>query len=450
MADSRGGSTQLFVGRARELVRAESFLLDALAGHGRLVLCTGEAGIGKTRLAEELAAAAADHGAVVVWARSTDPGSSPPYGLWRLVVDELVSRSAETWSQWRGVLERPTSADSLESGSSQRFALFAMLRTALRRYADHTGLVLILDDLQWADEASSVLLADVARQLRGTRILIFATSRTVGDSDELPIVAADSDVQRVNLTGLPPDAVSELLSGLSAAPDRVDWILERTGGNPFLVRELAQLLAETGSVTTSVPGRVVDATTYRVGQLSDPAQTMLRAAAIAGNGFSIGVVAKMLGLPLLALLDPLDECRGAGFLVSGDRRGDYRFSHALVQSAVVAQLGEADRRQLHAAAADAIEELFAGQVRPRLAEVAGHRVEASLPGDRASAVAACAAAADAANEMLAYEEAVRLYREALLVGGPELDPGVRVDLELGLAFALYSSCLLYTSPSPRD
>ena len=80
--------------------------------------------------------AAVDHGAVVVWARSTDPGSSPPYGLWRLVVDELVSRAPETWSELRGLLERPTSADGLESGSSQRFALFAMLRTALRRFAD--------------------------------------------------------------------------------------------------------------------------------------------------------------------------------------------------------------------------------------------------------------------------------------------------------------------------
>ena len=440
MAASWGGSTDRFVGRARELVRAESWLLDALAGHGRLVVCTGEAGIGKTRLAEEIAVAAVDHGAVVVWARSTDPGSSPPYGLWRLVVDELVSRSPETWSELRGVLERPTSSDGLESGSSQRFALFAMLRTALRRFADRTGLVLVLDDLQWADEASMVLLADVARQLRGTRILIFATVRAAVDSeDELTIVAADSDVQRVNLTGLPRDAVSELLTGLSATRDRVEWILERTGGNPFLVRELAQLLAETGSATTSVPGRVMDATMYRVGQLSDPAQTLLRAAAIAGNGFSIGVVAKMLGRPLLALLDVLDECRGAGFLVSGDRRGDYRFSHALVQSAVVAQLGAADRRRLHTAAADAIEELFAGQLRSRLAEIAGHRVEAALPGDRASAVAACAAAADAANEMLAYEDAVRLYREALLVGGPELDQGVRVDLELGLAFALFSS-----------
>jgi DNA-binding CsgD family transcriptional regulator/tetratricopeptide (TPR) repeat protein len=442
MAGSWGGSTDRFVGRARELVRAKSWLLDALAGHGGLVLCTGDAGIGKTRLAEELAASAVNHGAVVVWARSTDPGSSPPYGLWRLVVDELVSRSAETWSALREALERPTPSDGLEPGSSQRFALFAMLRTALRQSACDTGLVLVLDDLQWADEASTVLLADVARQLRGNRILIFATARTAGDSDdELPAVAADSDVQRVNLTGLPRDPVSELLTltGLSATPDRVEWILEQTGGNPFLVRELAQLLAETGSAVTSVPGRVVDATTYRVGRLSDRAQTLLRAAAVAGNGFSIGVVAKMLGQPLLALLEPFDECRAAGFLVTGDRRGDYRFSHALVQSAVVVQLREADRRRLHTAAADAIEELFAGQLRPRLAEIAGHRVEASLPGDRASAVAACAAAADAANEMLAYEDAVRLYREALLVGGPELDREVRVDLELGLAFALYRS-----------
>jgi predicted ATPase len=163
----------------------------------------------------------------------------------------------------------------------------------------------------------------------------------------------------------------------------------------------------------------------------------LQAAAVAGNGFSIGVVAKMLGQPVLALLDSLDECRVVGFLVSGDRRGDYRFPHALIQSPVVAQLSSAGRRQLHTAAADAIEELFQGQLRPRLAEIARHRVEASLSGN--GAAAACAAAADAASELSALEEAVRLIREALAVGEPEIDPATRVDFELRLALALYNS-----------
>ena len=344
MTGTRGGSTDRVVGRDAELARMESLLVSALTGRGRLVLCTGEAGIGKTRLAEELAASAVRHGAVVAWARSTDPASSPPYGIWRLVIDELADRSADSgrWSELRRMLERPTSSDGLESASSQRFALFTLLRTALRRAANDTGLVVILDDLHWADEASAALLADVARQLRGTRILIFATARTAsGAEGPLPNLTADTGVEQISLGGLPRSAVLELLgaNGLSTAASHLHWVVEHTGGNPFLVRELPQVLAETGSMTASVPERVVDATTYRVRQLSDPAKGLLRAAAIAGNGFSIGVVAKMLGQSVLALLDSLDECRGAGFLVSGDRRGDYRFSHALIQSAVAAQLG---------------------------------------------------------------------------------------------------------------
>ncbi|HEY5319525.1 MAG TPA: AAA family ATPase [Galbitalea sp.] len=444
MAGTRDGSTDHVVGRDDELARVESLLARALTGHGGLVVCTGEAGIGKTRLAEELAASAVGHGAVVAWARSTDPAASPPYGIWRFVIDELTDGSADIaqWSELREMLERPKLSDGLESASSQRFALLTLLRTALRQCADDSGLIVILDDLHWADVASIALLADVARQLRGTRILIFATSRTAtGAEDLLANLTADTATEQIALDGLPRDAVLELLGarGLSTAADHLDWVVERTGGNPFLVRELAEVLAETGSLTTSVPERVIDTTTYRVRQLSSPAQTLLQAAAVAGNGFSIGVVAKMLGQPVLALLDSLDECRGAGFLVSGDRRGDYRFSHALIQSAVVAQLSGAGRRQLHTAAADAIEELFQGQLRSKLAEMARHRVEASLSGNGAAAAAACAAAAEAASELSAHEEAVRLFREALSVGESEIDPATRVDFELRLALAMYNS-----------
>ena len=398
------------VGRDRELARVTGLLDDALAGRGRLVLCTGEAGIGKTRLAEELAAAAGARGVPVAWARAADRGSSPPYGLWRLVLAETAVGSGSSADLWPAVFG---AADlGADSSVAQRFALFADVRGRLARAASRSGLVLVLDDLQWADEASAVLLVEVVRQLRGTRILAFATYRDSPDG-VLPRLSAEANTERVDLHGLPAEAVGDLLlaAGLDASPDRARRVHAETGGNPFLVRELAQTL--TGAPGPSVPGRVLEATAYRLTQLSDAAREVLQAAAVAGNSFSAGVVAKMLDRSVLGLLGPLSECAAAGFLVAGDRPGDQRFSHALVSSAVVARLSAEEQRRLHTAAADAIEALYEGQVRLHLAEVARHRVEASLPGDRARAVAACEAAASVAWDALAFEEAVRLYRQAL-------------------------------------
>ena len=213
---------------------------------------------------------------------------------------------------------------------------------------------------------------------------------------------------------------------------------DETGGNPFLVRELAQTLTRPPS-GSSVPGRVLEATAYRLTQLSDEARAVLQAAAVAGHIFPVGVVAKMLDRSVLSLLAPLEECAAAGFLVAGDRPGDQRFSHALVSSAVVARLSAEEQRRLHTAAADVIEALYEGQLRLHLAEVARHRVEASLPGDRARAVAACEAAACVAWDALAFEEAVRLYRQALSAGEGELGEDDRSRLELALAVALSRS-----------
>ena len=445
---------ELMVGRDGELARVTRLLDDALAGRGRLVLCTGEAGIGKTRLGEELAAAAAIGAVPVAWARAADRGSSPPYGLWRLVLDEPAIRGdanggprPDLWSQVFGDAERPALTDGADSGSAQRFALFAEVRRRLAGAAGPGGLLLVLDDLQWADEASAVLLTDLVRQLRGTRILVFASYRAQpGPGDETLLrLSAEANAERVELHGLAAEAIGGLLraTGLPASEEQVDEVAAETGGNPFLVRELARMLADLGHRGPgAVPGRVVDATAYRLAQVSRPAQALLQTAAVAGNSFSVGVAARMLGVPVLNLLGPLDECRAAGFVVAGDHPGDYRFSHALVRSAVVARLNAEEQRRLHTEAADAIEALYEGRVRLHLAEVARHRVEASLPGDRADrtrAVAACEAAADVAAEAVAFEEAVRLYRQALSAGGKEIGPADRDRLELALAAALHRS-----------
>jgi hypothetical protein len=151
---------------------------------------------------------------------------------------------------------------------------------------------------------------------------------------------------------------------------------------------------------------------------------VLRAAAVAGASFSVGVVAQMLGVAVLALLDPVDECQAAAFLVAGDRPGDYRFSHALVRSAVVAQLSAADQRRWHVAAADAIERLYQGQLRPHLAELAHQLVAGSLPGDRLDAARACQAAGKAAAEDLGFEEAARHDGDDRLRHGRVLPPVV--------------------------
>ncbi len=440
------------VGRDRELARVMLLLDDALAGGGRLVLCTGEAGIGKTRLAEEAATSAAARGVPVAWARAADAGSLPPYGLWRLVLDDPAVRATDEgpagaglWSRVFGNAERPALGDGADSGSAQRFAMFAEVRRRLAQAARPSGLLLVLDDLQWADEASAVLLADVVRQLRGTRILVMATYRESAASGDtgaglLPRLSADANTERVDLGGLPVGAVGDMLlaAELPASAEAAGEVHAETGGNPFLVRELARMLAEQRR-GGPVPGRVAEATAYRLAQLSDPARALVQTAAVAGNNFSAGVVARILDVPVLALLGPLDEGRAAGFLVAGDRPGDYRFSHALVRSAVAARLSAAEQRRLHTAAADAIEALYEGQLDLHLTEVARHRVEASLPGDRAEAVAACAAAAGVAAESLAFEEAVRLYRQALSVGAGEIGEDDRSRLELALAAALHRS-----------
>jgi len=445
-----------FVGRDRELARVAGLLDEARAGRGRLVLCTGEAGIGKTRLAEESAAVAQGRGVVVAWARSADRDSSPPYGLWRLVLRELpggwpgeqgAASRLDLWSLVFGAAEDRAVVSGSELDRAQRFALFGEVRQRLARAAEPDGLLLVLDDIQWADEPSLLLLVHLARQLRGLRMLILAACREPAppgnrDSQTIGALAADADTERMALAGLPADAVAELLAsaGQAAPREQADEICAETGGNPFLIRELVRMRAEQpGAAPGAVPGAVLHATLYRIAQLGPRSQEVLRAAAVAGTSFSVGVVALMLGTAVLSLLDPVDECQAAGFLAAGDRPGEYRFSHALVRSAVVAQLCASDRLRLHNAAADAIERFYSGQLRSHWAELAYHRVRGSLPGDRGRAARACETAGDVAAEDLAFEEAARLYQQALSVGRGELAEADRGRLELAVAGALYRS-----------
>ena len=444
------------VGREREMARVTGLLDDAVAGHGRLVFCSGEAGIGKTRLAEEAASVAAERGMCVAWARSSDSESAPPFGMWRLALSEFVSnRSAKQRSfsgpdLWPAVVGGSTKLGGLESGVEERFELFNKVGQRLGEAAEPFGLLLVLDDIQWADEASLALLSHLGRQSRRTSILILATWRTPGSSNDarherILELSADASTERIDLHGLPPENVGDIVrsAGFALSPMQTEAMHAQTGGNPFFVRELALMLTEQpindSDPSTRVPTSIRDATTYRIGRLGEHDRAVLHAAAVAGNSFSIGVVAQMLDVAVLSLLDSFEACERAGFLVAGDRPREHRFTHALVRSAVIAQITTADQIRLHNKAGDAIERLFEGQHRAHLAELAHHRVSGSLPGDRSRAVSACEAAGDVAAAELAFEDAARQYRAALAVGGTELFEADRDRLELSLVVSLYRS-----------
>jgi hypothetical protein len=349
-----------FAGRDRELARVARRLEEARGGRGGLVLCTGEAGIGKTRLAEETTALAADRGMAVIWARASDPDTAPPYGLWRLArrerqasSDEVPAQVPELWPATVGPAAeqagaRPGTEQAGASGPDadreRRFALFTDVQGRLAGIAGEPGLLVVLDDIQWADEPSLLLLRHLGRQLRGLRVLILATGREPGPLGDgrpgtIEALAADAETERVELRGLDRAAISELLIAAGLDAGQAGFLYAETGGNPFLIRELIRLWRDSpGARPGAVPGSVLQSTAYRIGRLAPGTQEVLRAAAVLGTSFSAGVVAQMLGTPVLSLLGPAAEATAAGFLLEPDQPGDFRFAHALVRSAVAAQL----------------------------------------------------------------------------------------------------------------
>jgi DNA-binding CsgD family transcriptional regulator/tetratricopeptide (TPR) repeat protein len=444
----------LVVGRDEEMAALRRWSAEAAGGRGRLVLCSGEPGVGKTRLAAAMAADARAAGVATGWGHCLDGDGSVAFRPWLDVLRPLAARRPHPPSGLEGFLAGPArrsgSAHS-PPGAEARERAFDAVVILLRAAGEAGGVLVVLDDIHQADKPSLVLLAYLARRVGELPVLLVATHRDPGPgsglSEVLPELLRGAATERLPLRGLGPEAVGRLLAAVTGRPTppadaaRVHRI---TGGNPFFVAELGlQWLAAGGPIDGSVPATVREAVWARLNRLGPTAREVLQVAAVIGERFPDGLVASAVGRSALVCLPALDEAAEAGLVGPAGPAGVHRFVHALVRDAVEEGMTGVARARWHGAVAEAIERYYASDLASHLSDLARHRVVAAptTPGGVDQAVRWCERAADDALMRLAWEEAARLYGTALEMGG-QLAWDDRWRLLLGRARARFPSAEL--------
>jgi class 3 adenylate cyclase len=460
----------VFVGRERELDELRDGLEDALSGRGHLMLLVGEPGIGKTRTAEELATYAQVRGARVHWGRCHEGEGAPAYWPWAQALRSFVREADPVGLAWelgpsapevaqlvpevRDILGNVADPPDLEPDQA-RFRLFDSVTGFLRNASGSRPLVLVLDDLHWADEASLLLLKFVARNLADTGLLILGTYRDVELGRHHPLaktLAELSEIEqtrRVTLRGLDYAAIErfiEMTAGIEPPPGLAAAVHEQTEGNPFFLGEVVRLLASeqrldpdaSGDWELAIPQGVREVVGRRLDRLSSESNEVLAQAAAMGREFEIEVLADVADCDRDMVDRALREAVEARVLAEMPRApGRYIFSHALVRETLYAEIPAARRVQLHGEIGDALIDRYGDDVDLHLAEVAHHLLEAAPGGDVDRAVEFAERAAARAYEKVAHEQAVKHLERALEASegaaSPDRERRLRLLLELGEA-----------------
>jgi DNA-binding SARP family transcriptional activator len=439
------------VGRDAPLAKLRALWTRSVRESRQLACVAGEPGIGKTRLVAELAAELQREGAVVLYGRAEEESLAPYQPLveclreqLRLPLDLPVESEelAELLPEAAARLPGPAPS-ALGEGPAHgaRLRLFEAVGATLDAIGAGRRLVLVLDDLHWADQPTLRLLVHLAARPAGPLRLVVAAYRDTDVDDDHVLAAALVDlrrelpVTRIELAGLDRDGVAALVEGSTGRtpePADVRALLDRTAGNPFFVEELV------GAGDASLPGSVTDAVLRRVAALGGAARPVLVAAAVAGPDFELALVAEVAGLSSEEVLDVLDGAVRARLVVElPDEPERYTFAHALVRDALTGPLSSARRARLHRLVASALEPRAADDPDRYLAPLAHHALEAATTTDDAERAAALAEqAARRARAVLAYEDAAELLRRAAAVlSRLGRDPARRAELLCGLAEA---------------
>jgi len=461
-----------FVGRTDVLAALEQALAEASRGRGRLVLLTGEPGIGKTRTAEELArlaTAAAGVPPLVLTGWCPSQSGAQPYWPWLRILrglvdavdDETLQAALRTSASdlTRLVPELATRVPDLHhdegEADTSRFRLFDAIAAFLRRAAAGRTLLLLLDDLQWADRSSLRLLEFLSREMVQTRILLVSTLRESELDDDDPVwetletLARVRGFERIELGGLDRDEVASLVRILSTAwisDERIDEIAERSGGNPFFVRELALAYSElelhdVAPGEARLPPLVRGVLRGRLQRLPPSGTEVLEAASVQGTRFETTVVAEASRRSCEEVEEVLDRAGREGLIVRDPLHLDWRFSHALNHDAVRAAVAKVRAQQLHYRIAHAIESQHRDELDDHASALAHHLGEALPLADREDAIRWSSRAGDVAEHRLAFEEAVTHHTRAsqLYEDGGQSEPGRAGRLAYALARSLQAA-----------
>lgn len=424
--DAEDLRTDPVVGRSAEREALRSALTAARRGVGGVVLVSGPAGIGKTRLAELIAGDAQAAGLSVHWGRCPDDAGAPPLWPWRRA---LAARPSSGPDLTRATEVATGQPHDPQEAAAARFAVEAAAVEALSAGAEPDGQLVVLEDLHWSDTASLSLLQHLAAEVRRSRLLVVATCREpAGErlSAALPHLVRSPGVTALRLGPLPVGGVAAYLSAVTGAVvsrGAVARVHERTGGNPLYVRALVRALGVDGLAGAGDPDEVErvladsaelrDLVAAEVSGLPRDVRRVVDVAAVLGEEVDLPLLSQVAELAEPDAAAALDLAVAAGLLAPvPDAPGRLRFVHALVRDGVRARLGDAVRRGWHARAADVLERCSADP-RAQAAALAAHWLRAATDPASLLRAASWAGIAAQAAASLAPEEAVRLRGSAL-------------------------------------
>ena len=439
----------VFIGREQETKELRIALNETLSGHGHLFMLVGEPGSGKTRMTEQLATYARLCNAQVLTGSCYEGEGAPAFWPWLQIVRSYAQERepatllsimgpgaadiAQVVSEIKEQLPDLPPPPTLEPEQA-RFRLFDSVTTFLKNASKLQPLVVILDDLHWADKPSLLLLQFLARELKDACILVIGTYRDMELGRQHPLSQTLGELSRQGLSarivlrGLTEQDVArfiEMTTGIKPPEKLVSTVYQQTEGNPFFLSEIVRLLVVEGqlehpqsrtSSSTRIPEGVREVIGRRLDQLSDECNRILTIASVIGREFSLDALEPLSDISGDRLLELLDEAMAARVINELPQVvGQYSFVHALIRETLYDEISIARRVRLHRRIGEVLEKLYSNSPGSHLTELAYHFFQASPAGNSDKAIDYAIRAAKRAISLLAYEEAAGHYERARTV-----------------------------------